>query len=242
MRLALLLFLLSSIQLVTAGQTPGNTKPSAVVISPSYARFALLVGETAKQSSVVYSTEDTPLGITSITSPVPWIKVTHRKATPSERIASGAANVDQYVIEAAVDTAIGKIGPLAHRVIIKTTNPTTPELTWPITGVIRPAYRVEPSGIVFGELRPTDSSATRTITLRSNDIKNPTAFVVLSAISSTPTVAARVAPSDRAGEYLVFLEVQKSALPGKHEGVVTIKTNSKYPAEKLINFTVTVLP
>jgi hypothetical protein len=93
--------------------------------------------------------------------------------------------------------------------------------------VIRPAFRVEPSGINFGEVVPTDPAATRSILLRSNNLTAPETFSVTKAESSISGITAAVKPTANRGEYEVTLQVGKAAKAGDLQGDVKIYTNDK---------------
>ena len=94
-----------------------------------------------------------------------------------------------------------------------------------MTGVIRPPYRVEPAGVNFGEVAPTDAAATRTVILRSNDMKAPEAFVVTKAETNIPDVTAAVKPTANKGEFEVTLQIANTAKAGDLDGTVTIHTS-----------------
>ncbi len=79
----------------------------------------------------------------------------------------------------------------------------------------------------FGEVAPSDSAATRVITLHSNNLQTPETFNVTKAESSIPSVAASVKPTDHKGEYEVTLQVAKDAKSGDLDGNVKIYTNDK---------------
>ena len=93
--------------------------------------------------------------------------------------------------------------------------------------MIRPTFRVEPSGVNFGEVMPTDSAATRSVVLRSNNLKAPETFVVNKVESTVPGVTADVKPTQNKGEYEVTLQVAPTAKAGDVDGKVTIYTNDK---------------
>ena len=96
-----------------------------------------------------------------------------------------------------------------------------------VTGVIRPSVRLEPTAINFGEIAPTDTAATRSVYVRSNDLKTPESFNVTKAVSAVPGVTASFKPTANKGEYEVTLQVGKDAKPGDIKGDVKIYTNDK---------------
>ncbi len=86
---------------------------------------------------------------------------------------------------------------------------------------------VEPTGINFGEVAPTDPAATRTIFLHSNNLRTPELFNVSKVESSIPGVVTSVKPTANRGEYEVTLQVSKDAKAGDIDGNVKIFTNDK---------------
>ena len=94
-----------------------------------------------------------------------------------------------------------------------------------VSGVIRPTFRVEPTAVNFGEVAPNDTAATRTVILRSNDLKSPDRFVVEKAESGLAEVTAAIKPTDKKGEFELTLQVAKDAKPGTLDGSVLVHTN-----------------
>ena len=72
-----------------------------------------------------------------------------------------------------------------------------------------------------------DAAATRSILLRSNNLKAPETFVVSNVESSVPGVSAALKPTQNKGEYEVTLQVAKDAKVGDLDGAVKIYTNDK---------------
>ncbi|HKR62340.1 MAG TPA: hypothetical protein VJZ00_01310, partial [Thermoanaerobaculia bacterium] len=124
-----------------------------------------------------------------------------------------------------VGGADARVGPLAEKVHVITNSKHQPDYWISVSGVVRPPYRVEPTGINFGEVAPSDTAATRTITLRSNNMKAPESFVVTKAESGIAGVTADVKPTANKGEYEVTLQIAKDAKPGNIDGNVLIHTS-----------------
>ena len=222
-------------------ETNDPTNPSAqitihAVVKPyveahpaGFVRFNLLQGDSESQSVTLYSEEEEPFQIVKIESPQEWIKVDHAKIEDAAQLAAGVGRPGQaqYKINFTVTGNNVKLGPIAEKVRIVTNSKHQPEYTISVSGVIRPTYRVEPTGINFGEVAPTDTAATRTIKFRTNNLKAPDAFVVAKAESTVPGVAASVKPTDNKGEYEVTLQVAKDAKPGDIDGAIKVFTSDK---------------
>jgi archaellum component FlaG (FlaF/FlaG flagellin family) len=205
-----------------------TVKPYVEAFPAGFVRFNLLQGDAETQSLTLYSDEDAPFEITKVETPGDWVKVNYAKIEdPAQRAQVGKAAQNQYKVDITVGGDDAKIGPLADKVHIITNSKHQPDYFVSVTGVVRPTFRVEPTGINFGEVVPNDPSATRAIILRSNNLKAPELFNVSKAESSNPSVAASVKPTEHKGEYEVTLQLAKDAKPGDLDGTVKIYTNDK---------------
>lgn len=201
-------------------------KPYVEAYPVGYVRFNMLQGDVEKQSVTLYTEETEPFEILKIEAPQDWIKVDTKKLAESELVpAVGRKGANQYKLDVTVGGPDAKVGPLAEKIKITTNSKHQPEYFISVSGVVRPPFRVDPTGVNFGEVAPSDSAATRTISIRSNNLKAPGAFSVTKVESGVAGVTANVAPTDRAGEYSVTLQVVKDAKPGALDGNVTVYTN-----------------
>ena len=204
-------------------------KPYVEANPAGFVRFNMLQGETDIQTVTLYSEETEPFEIVKVESPQPWIKVDYKKIEDPSQVlpAVGRPGQAQYRVNITTGGNEAKIGPLAEKVHIVTNSKHTPDYWLSVSGVIRPTFRVEPSGVNFGEVTPTDSAATRSVVLRSNNLKAPETFAVSKVESTVPGVTANVKPTQNKGEYEVTLQVAPTAKAGDVDGNVTIYTNDK---------------
>jgi hypothetical protein len=201
-------------------------KPYVEAYPVGYVRFNMLQGEVEKQTVTIYTEEAEPFEILKVESPQEWIKVESKKLEGTEIVpAVGRKGANQYKLEVTVGGPDAKVGPLAEKIRIATNSKHQPEYWVSVAGVVRPPFRVEPTGVNFGEVAPNDSAATRTISIRSNNVKTPGTFSVMKVESGVAGVTANVAPTERAGEFSVTLQVAKDAKPGSVDGNVTVYTN-----------------
>src|SRR5205823_10240419 len=92
-----------------------------------------------------------------------WVKASFHPLAESERVPNvGKPGQNQYRVDITVGGPDAKIGPMADKVRIITNSKHQPEYPISITGVIRPAYRVEPTALNFGEVAVSDAGASRT--------------------------------------------------------------------------------
>lgn len=204
-------------------------KPYVEAHPAGFVRYTLLQGDADTQSITLYSEEQEPFEITKIETPGDHVKVSYKKITDAAQFAPnvGRPGQNQYKVDITVGGPDAKVGPLADKVKILTNSKHQPEYNISISGVIRPPYRVEPTGVNFGEVAPTDTAATRTILLRSNNLKAPEGFVVNKAETSLQGIVTSVKPTANKGEYEVTLQVGKDAKAGELDGNVKIYTNDK---------------
>ena len=79
----------------------------------------------------------------------------------------------------------------------------------------------------FGDVA-SNSAATRTVSLRTNNLKTPGDFVVESAESTVSGVAVAVKPGANKGEFEITLQLEQDAKPGVLDGNVLIHTNDRW--------------
>jgi hypothetical protein len=200
-------------------------KPYVDAFPQGYVRFNMLQGDSDKQTLTLFSEDETPFEITGVEVPQDWIKVDYKKVEGAEiNKAVGRTGQNQYKVDITVGGPDTRVGPLAEKIKIKTNSKYSPEYSVSVSGVIRPTFRIEPTGVNFGEVAPTDSAATRTIVLRSNDLKTPEKFVVSKAESGVAGVTAAVKSLDK-GVYEITLQVGKDAKAGVLDGSVLVHTN-----------------
>jgi hypothetical protein len=201
-------------------------KPYVEAYPVGYVRFNMLQGEVEKQSVTIYTEETEPFEILKVEAPQEWIKVETTKLAGADVVpAVGRKGAAQYRLDVTVGGPDAKVGPLAEKIKIVTNSKHQPEYSVSVSGVVRPPFRVDPTGVNFGEVAPSDSAAERTISIRSNNLKAPGDFAVTKVESGVAGVTAKVVPSERAGEYSVTLQVAKDAKPGALDGNVTVYTN-----------------
>jgi hypothetical protein len=201
-------------------------KPYVEAYPAGYVRFNMLQGDSEKQTVTLYSEDETPFEIIKVESPQDWIKVDVRKAEGADIVPKlGRAGQTQYKLDVTIGGPEARLGPLAEKVHIVTNSKYQPEYWLSISGVVRPTFRVEPTGVNFGEIAPTDNAATRTVMFRSNDLKQPERFVIDKVESGVAGVSAAVKPTDRKGEYEVTLQIAKDAKPGALDGSVLVHTS-----------------
>ena len=204
-------------------------KPYVEAYPAGFVRYTLLQGDADSQTVTLYSEEDEPFEITKIEVPGDYVKASFAKIDKKEDLAPnvGRPGQNQYKVTITVGGPDVKIGPLADKIHIYTNSKHQPEYPISISGIVRPTFRVEPTGVNFGEVAPSDSAATRSVLLRSNDTKMPEKFTVTKVESSVPAVMTSIKPGANKGEYEVTLQLAKDSKPGDIDGTVKIFTSDK---------------
>jgi len=216
--------------------TPTSTLTIHAVVKPyveaypaGFVRFNMLQGDAEAQSVTLYSEEDEPFQVTKVDVRADYIKAVPEKITNPAELAPGVGRPGQaqYKINITVGGPDTKIGALSDKIHVYTNSKHQPDYLISVTGVVRPTYRVEPLMVNFGEVAPSDTAASRSVVVHSNDMKSPDRFLVSKAESSVAGITTEVKPGSVKGEYEVMLQVAKNAKPGEVDGLVKIYTNDK---------------
>lgn len=203
-----------------------TVKPYVDAYPAGFVRYTLIQGEEDTQSVTLYSEDEEPFEIVSITTPGDWVKVKHAKvALDSERIKAGRAGQNQYKLDVTVGGNSAPVGPLTDKVVIKTNSKFQPEYRLSLSGVVRPTYLVAPSVLNFGEVAAATGPTERVITVQSNNRAQMDAFKVSKVESSIPGVTAEAKSTDQAGIFEVSVKVSKEAKVGEFDGKVKIFTS-----------------
>lgn len=202
-----------------------NVKPYVDAHPAGFARFSILQGETQTQSIRLYSEEETPFEIVSVESPVDWLKVDTVKLTGDDRIPAGRDGQNQYAVNITL-AENAQMGPINQKITVKTNSKYQPEYQLTVSGLVRPAFAVNPTIVNFGDAAPGSPEASRTVVLSSNNRNNPGSFQVTKVESASKNVTATLKPADSPGQYEVTLTLAPHA-SGAVDGDVRIYTNSK---------------
>ncbi len=209
-------------------------KPYVDMYPAGFMRFMLLEGDTATQSSVLYSEEEKPFEIVDIVAPVTTlpdgtklepVKVTYTKLEkPEERVEGGRKGQNQYKITVTYSGLEQKLGPIAEKIKIITNSEHQAEYALNLSGLVRPGYLVNPGVLNFGEIAASDAAAVRTIAVRTNRTDKADQFKVTKVESSNAAVTAEAKPAATPGTYEVTVKVNQGAKAGAIDGDVKIYT------------------
>ncbi len=197
-----------------------------ITVKPGYARYITVQGET-KQGSIVqtlWSPDETPLEVTGVDSPWPFLAVTYREATAEERLPT--AKGKQWRVERKLSND-AEVGPLSDYVKVHTTHPKQKLVQIPVSGFVRPVMAVTPPVADFGafELKEPLSKALNVRNFATEPIR------ITALEPSLKGIEAKVEPLEDGREYQVRLVLNPELGKGPFNGKLTIRTDSpKVPA------------
>ncbi len=201
-------------------------RPYVEAYPVGFLRYSLLQGEAEKKSVVLYSEEQKPLEIVGVQTPGDWVKVDYTKLDkPEDRVKAGLPAQNQYRLDVTVGGPTAPIGPLVDKVKIITNSEHQPEYLLSLSGVVRPAYMVMPTVLNFGDVKPGEPAATRTVVLTSNDREHPQVFKVEKVESSSKLISAEAKAGTQPGRYEVTVKVKDGAKAGTMNEQLKIYTN-----------------
>ncbi|MFN2239243.1 MAG: DUF1573 domain-containing protein [Thermoanaerobaculia bacterium] len=203
-----------------------DVKPYVQAFPNGFLRYMLQLGQADKQGLILVTEDEEPFEIISIESPADYIKVDYEKVPVAGRAQAGRSGQEQYRINVTVGGPTAKAGPIAEKVKITTNSKHQPEFLLSVTGLIRPAYVVNPSVLNFGEVNLGDPAATRTVTVGSTS-RNSDAFQVTKVESSNPGIVAEAKPAGD-GAFEITVRLAKPGKAGAFDGNIKIYTNDQY--------------
>jgi len=195
-----------------------------IAVKPGYARFNVLQGEmdSAKTVQVLAPSDGTAFNVLSATLPVDGAKVSFREATDAERIPDIPGK--QWAVEIKL-TDDARLGPLADYVIITTDHPKQKEIKIGISGMVRPACRVEPQMMNFGTVKMGDDRLMRRVQIRGNSLTRT--FTVTKAETTVKGIAVDLKPTGYKNEYEIMLTIDPNVVRGSFSGKLTAHTDNK---------------
>lgn len=192
-----------------------------VSVKPGYARYITVQGEPLEGNiaQTIWVPDGTPMDITGVDSPWPFLKVTYREAKPDERVADAKGKV--WRVEMALQND-AKVGPLSDYVTIHTNHPKQKIVQIPVSGFVRPVIAVTPPVADFGkiELKEPLRKALNIRNFATEPIK------VTGIEQNLKGVDAKLEPLEEGREYQVRLVLNPSLAKGPFNGKITIHTDS----------------
>lgn len=193
-----------------------------LMVDPGYARF--IQPQLSDPGVVVqrlWTKSFDHLEILDVTSPYPFLTVTHEKIEdPENRHEEGVG--PQHELTLVLDYTEAPVGALADYVTVRTNHPKQPEVKVPISGFIRPLMVVTPNEADFGAVAMDDDGAFGSLVLKHY---GSTPLEIRAAESSVPGVEVEVEPVTEGSEFRVRVELTPEMPKGAFNGLITLSTN-----------------
>lgn len=188
---------------------------------PGYARFLTVQGEN-KEGTIVqtlWTPDGSPMKITKVESPYPFLKVAFREAKPEERLKE-VEQQDQWKVEMHLSND-APVGPLTESVKIYTDSAKQKLVQIPVSGFVRPIVAVTPPIANFGQV--TIKEPIR----KSLNVKSfATEPIKLTGVQSTVQgIDAKIEPVEDGREYQVWVTIGPQ-VKGKVDGKLYLTTDS----------------
>lgn len=193
-----------------------------VSVKPGYARYITVQGEPLEGdiAQLVWVPDGTPMDVTSVDSPYPFLSVSFREATDKERQPDMKGKVWRVEMKLSNDA---KVGPLSDYVTVHTTHPKQKIVQIPVSGFVRPVMAVTPPVADFGkiELKEPLKKALNVRNFATEPIK-------VTSIDPTGVkgIDAQLEPLQDGREYQVRVTLSPELGKGPFNGKLTIHTDS----------------
>jgi len=192
-----------------------------IAVKPGYARYITVQGEPLEGNiaQTLWATDGTPINVTGVDSPYPYLHVTYREAKPEERVGDNKAK--QWRIEMKLSND-AKVGALSDYVTVHTNHPKQKIVQIPVSGFVRPVIAVTPPVADFGQIELKEPLR-RALNVR-NFATEP--IKVTGVEQNLKGVEAKIEPLEEGREYQVRLVLNPEIGKGPFNGKLTIHTDS----------------
>jgi len=192
-----------------------------IAVKPGYARYITVQGEPLEGNiaQTLWATDGTPINVTGVDSPYPYLHVTYREAKPEERVGDNKAK--QWRIEMKLSND-AKVGALSDYVTVHTDHPKQKIVQIPVSGFVRPVIAVTPPVADFGQIELKEPLR-RALNVR-NFATEP--IKVTGVEQNLKGVEAKIEPLEEGREYQVRLVLNPEIGKGPFNGKLTIHTDS----------------
>lgn len=106
-----------------------------LAVKPGYARYIAVQGESGSVVQTLWANDSAALAVTGVESPLPFLRVTWREATPEERVPDAGGRQWRIEMRLAGDAPVGA---LSDYVTVRTDHPKQQVVQIPVSGFVRP--------------------------------------------------------------------------------------------------------
>lgn len=194
-----------------------------LVADPGFARF--LQPQHSDPGVVeqrVWTKSFDKLEIVGVTSPYPFLEVTHEPITDAaDRHKDGVG--PQHELTFVLDYSQAPVGALAEYVVVATNHPQQPEIKIPVSGFIRPLVVVTPAAADFGTLELAADGAVGSVILKHYGAKP---LEIGAAESTVAGVEVAVEQVEAGHEFRVRVQLPPDMPKGPFAGTISLSTNN----------------
>jgi hypothetical protein len=194
-----------------------------LIADPGFARF---VQPQLSDPGVVEQRVWTPsfdgLELRKVTSPYPFLTVTHRRITEQAGLHEKGVG-PQHELTLELDYTKAPIGSLAGYVVVETNHPQQAELKLPVSGFVRPLVVATPDTADFGALVLDEDGASGTLVLKHYGV-DP--LVIRGAEATVPHVEVAVEEVEPGRQFNVTVQLPPDMPKGSFDGFIRLSTNN----------------
>jgi len=201
------------------------TVVSWITVKPGFARFSVLQGETgdALLTCVVASSDGTLFKILRASSAVPGVAVSYKEATETQRLPGLSGN--QWAVNIQLNNSVN-VGPISDYVILTTDHPRQKEIKIPLSGIVRPAFRIEPSKVDLGQIIDV-KDVRKYVIIRANSLKDMTIHVT-AAEATVKGINVSVKNTPNKNENELEITADPSVAKGVFNGKIIVHTSNSF--------------
>lgn len=162
------------------------------------------------------------LEIVGVTSPYPFLKVTHTPITdPADRHEDGVG--PQHQLTFVLDYSQASVGALAEYVVVETNHPQQPQIKIPVSGFIRPLMVVTPASADFGTFELAADGAVGSVILKHYGAQPLEIGAAESTVAGVEVAVEQVEPGH---EFRVRVQLPPDMPKGPFAGTISLSTNN----------------
>lgn len=191
--------------------------------NPGFARFLQPQhSEPGVVEQRVWTKSFDDLQILGVTSPYPFLKVTHSPiADAADRHEDGVG--PQHELTFVLDYTQAPVGSLADYVVVETNHPQQPQLKIPVSGFVRPLVVVTPNAADFGALELDADGAFGSVILKHYGSQP---LEISAAETTIPGVEVAIEPVEEGREFKVLVQLPPDMPKGPFDGTISLSTNN----------------
>ena len=194
-----------------------------LVADPGFARF--LQPQHSDPGVVeqrVWTKSFDQLEIVDVTSPYPFLKVTHKPITANAKRHQDGVG-PQHELTFVLDYSQAPVGSLAEFVVVETNHPQQPQIKIPVSGFVRPLVVVTPDAADFGALTLDADGANGTLILKHYGVQP---LEIRAAETTIPGVEVAIEPVEAGREFNVRVQLPPDMPKGPFAGTISLSTNN----------------